>query len=206
MDEAALERVGQDAAEGWLTLPPWEMASVAMLNHAAVRAELGDRRVRLLEAVRSVQEASDHDFKCLYYALLVLDDEPMGVLHRPTGTGYALRMSGLGDNFQLHTLLADVLVGGGHVPVTPRPPRRRRCAATRPGRRRPPVPSISWARTASGCGTRELPRTSRSLTAYGCSSSTRRRRMIGKQLNIAEARHRLARRIFFGQRGELRQH
>ncbi|POX39556.1 Tn3 family transposase [Streptomyces sp. Ru72] len=30
--------------------------------------------------------------------------------------------------------------------------------------------------------------------------------MIGKQLNIAEARHRLARRIFFGQRGELRQH
>lgn len=31
------------------------------------------------------------------------------------------------------------------------------------------------------------------------------RRMIGKQLNITEARHRLARRIFFGQRGELRQ-
>lgn len=30
-------------------------------------------------------------------------------------------------------------------------------------------------------------------------------RMIGKQLNITEARHRLARRIFFGQRGELRQ-
>lgn len=31
------------------------------------------------------------------------------------------------------------------------------------------------------------------------------RRMIGKQRNITEARHRLARRIFFGQRGELRQ-
>ncbi|MFF2205476.1 Tn3 family transposase [Streptomyces sp. NPDC058145] len=30
--------------------------------------------------------------------------------------------------------------------------------------------------------------------------------MIGKQLNTAEARHRLARRIFFGQRGVLRQH
>ncbi|CAL9674310.1 hypothetical protein SUDANB105_07759 [Streptomyces sp. enrichment culture] len=29
--------------------------------------------------------------------------------------------------------------------------------------------------------------------------------MIVKQLNITEARHRLARRIFFGQRGELRQ-
>ncbi|WP_371584433.1 Tn3 family transposase [Streptomyces sp. NBC_01314] len=30
--------------------------------------------------------------------------------------------------------------------------------------------------------------------------------MIGAQLNITEARHRLARKIFFGQRGELRQH
>jgi TnpA family transposase len=32
------------------------------------------------------------------------------------------------------------------------------------------------------------------------------RRMIGTQLNVTEARHRLARKIFFGQRGELRQH
>ncbi|MCE0446603.1 hypothetical protein LT493_24135 [Streptomyces tricolor] len=38
------------------------------------------------------------------------------MLHRPTGTGYALRMTGIGDNFQLHTLLADVLIGGGHLP------------------------------------------------------------------------------------------
>jgi TnpA family transposase len=32
------------------------------------------------------------------------------------------------------------------------------------------------------------------------------RRLIGAQLNVTEARHRLTRRIFFGQRGELRQH
>ncbi|MFJ8540317.1 Tn3 family transposase [Streptomyces sp. NPDC093591] len=30
--------------------------------------------------------------------------------------------------------------------------------------------------------------------------------MIGEQLSITEARHRLARRIFFGRRGELRRH
>lgn len=30
--------------------------------------------------------------------------------------------------------------------------------------------------------------------------------MIGAQLNVTETRHRLARKIFFGQRGELRQH
>ncbi|MET8448040.1 hypothetical protein [Streptomyces sp. NPDC005209] len=111
------DRVGPRAALSWLTLPQWEMASVAMLNHAAVRTALDDdRRTELFRALRAAEEASGHDFKCLAHALLVLDDEPLVVLHRPTGTGYALRMSGLGDNFQLHTLLADVLVGGGHVP------------------------------------------------------------------------------------------
>ncbi|WP_225826615.1 hypothetical protein [Streptomyces naphthomycinicus] len=110
------ERVGDEAAVAWLTLSQWEMASVAMLSHAAVRTSLGpDTRARLFQALRSVEEASGHDFKCLAYALLVLD-EPLVVLHRPTGTGYAMRMTGIGDNFQLHTLLADVLVGGGHLP------------------------------------------------------------------------------------------
>ncbi|MER6925951.1 hypothetical protein ABT314_44805, partial [Streptomyces spiralis] len=116
-DPAVVERVGRQAALGWWTLPQWEMASVAMLNRPDVRTSLGDAlRNRLLTAVRPVQEASGHDFKCLVYALLVLDDEPLVVLHRPTGTGYALRMGGIGDNFQLHTLLADALVGGGHIP------------------------------------------------------------------------------------------
>jgi hypothetical protein len=116
-DPALFDRVGPEAAMSWLTLPQWEMASVAMLNHAGVRTALdGTLRNRLLRAAHAVEETSGHDFKCLTYALLVLDDEPLVVLHRPTGTGYALRMSGIGDNFQLHTLLADVLVGGGHVP------------------------------------------------------------------------------------------
>lgn len=115
-EPAVVERVGDDAAAGWWTLQQWEMASVAMLNHAAVRTGLdADLRARLFRALRAVEEASGHDFKCLAYALLVLDDEPLVVLHRPSGTGYAMRMSGIGDNFQLHTLLAGVLVGGGHV-------------------------------------------------------------------------------------------
>ncbi|WP_232542874.1 hypothetical protein [Streptomyces sp. QHH-9511] len=33
-------------------------------------------------------------------------------------TGFKVRIGGIGDNFQLHTLLAHVLVGGGHVPGT----------------------------------------------------------------------------------------
>ncbi|WP_328875346.1 hypothetical protein OHT76_37670 [Streptomyces sp. NBC_00287] len=117
VDPGVFERVGPEAALAWLTLPQWEMASVAMLSHPAVRIALdGSLRARLLRGVRAVAEASGHEFKCLTYALLVLDDEPLVVLHRPSGTGYRLRMSGIGDNFQLHTLLADLLVGGGHVP------------------------------------------------------------------------------------------
>ncbi|MES5817806.1 hypothetical protein [Streptomyces sp. RG80] len=114
---ALFDRVGPEAALAWLSLPQWEMACVAMLNHPGVRTALdGSLRARLVRAVGVVEEASGHQFKCLKYGLLVLDDEPLVVLHRPTGTGYRMRMSGIGDNFQLHTLLADALVGGGHVP------------------------------------------------------------------------------------------
>ncbi|CCK25762.1 hypothetical protein BN159_1383 [Streptomyces davaonensis JCM 4913] len=117
VDPAVFERVGPEAALAWLSMPQWEMACVAMLSDPAVRTALdGSLRARLLRGIRAVAEASGHEFKCLTYALLVLDDEPLVVLHRPTGTGYRMRMSGIGDNFQLHTLLADVLVGGGHVP------------------------------------------------------------------------------------------
>ncbi|MER7492033.1 hypothetical protein ABT033_05175 [Streptomyces pharetrae] len=114
---ALFDRVGAEEALAWFSLPQWEMASVALLNHRQVRTALdGSLRTRLLRALHAVREATGHDTKCLTYALLVLDDEPLVVLHRPTGTGYAMRMSGIGDNFQLHTLLADVLVGGGQVP------------------------------------------------------------------------------------------
>ncbi|MGW4493990.1 hypothetical protein [Streptomyces sp. NPDC004376] len=113
------DRVGAEETLSWVALPQWEMAGVAMLNRAAVRSALtAERRDALFAALRSVEEVSGHDFKCLAHALLVLD-EPLVVLHRPTGTGYAMRMTGIGDNFQLHTLLADVLIGGGHVPGEP---------------------------------------------------------------------------------------
>jgi hypothetical protein len=41
----------------------------------------------------------------------VLDDEPLVVLDNATERGYRLTISGVGDNYQLHTLLADRLIG-----------------------------------------------------------------------------------------------
>lgn len=43
--------------------------------------------------------------------LQVLDQEEMVVLYPKLGRGYRIRVSGIGDNFQLHTLLADALIG-----------------------------------------------------------------------------------------------
>ncbi|MEU3555796.1 hypothetical protein [Streptomyces fragilis] len=101
-------------ALAWCAAESWQPPALAVL--------LRDREVRrryaaaLLPVCRELADLRRHDLKCLYHALAVLDDEPLIVLHRPTGKGFAVRIGGIGDNFQLHTLLAHVLVGGGHVP------------------------------------------------------------------------------------------
>ncbi|MFJ4960899.1 hypothetical protein EES43_07455 [Streptomyces sp. ADI96-02] len=112
--EDVVARTGSEAAVGWWTLREWERAAVAMLNDPAVRTAAADRG-ELLELLAAVEQASDAEFTSLAHMLRVLDDEPLVALHRPSGTGYLLRFSGIGDIFQLHTLLADALIGGGHV-------------------------------------------------------------------------------------------
>jgi hypothetical protein len=61
----------------------------------------------------------------LYGLLVVLDDAPLTFLHRPARRGYRVIISGIGDNFQLHTLLATRLIGDepqGLLPGTPTRP------------------------------------------------------------------------------------
>ena len=123
IDDALLARLDADAyvatrlALAWCSFQEWQPAALAVLCRSA---EVRRRHaVAILPACRDLAALKRHDLKCLAYALAVLDDEPLVVLHRPTGTGFEVRISGIGDNFQLHTLLAHVLVGGGHVPGTP---------------------------------------------------------------------------------------
>lgn len=94
---------------------PDRQAVPAEPTHQAAPAAAPGNRHALLSLLIAVEQASDQQFRSLSYALQVLDDEPLVALHRPSGTGYALRFFGIGDNFQLHTLLADALIGGGHV-------------------------------------------------------------------------------------------
>ncbi|PJN23035.1 hypothetical protein [Kitasatospora sp. CB02891] len=122
IDEALLARIGDDQyqalrlAQAWCTVEQWQAPALAVLGRSTeVRRRHG---AALLPLSRELEALEQHDLKCLSSMLAVLDDEPLLVLHRPTGTGYQVRIGGLGDNFQLHTLLAHVLIGGGHLPGT----------------------------------------------------------------------------------------
>ncbi|MEU4117546.1 hypothetical protein AB0F71_23975 [Kitasatospora sp. NPDC028055] len=111
------------AVVAWWTLHLWQQAAWAVYAHPPVRAEARASGVtEVLLELFDRYRGERHDFKGLTHLALVLDDEPLLVLDRPTGTGYLLRMSGLSDTFQLHTLLADVLIGGGHLPGLPQDP------------------------------------------------------------------------------------
>lgn len=120
IDDALLARLGSDAYEAtrlalaWCSIQEWQPPALAVLCRSVeVRRQYAST---LLPTCRDLAALKRHDLKCLAYALAVLDDEPLIVLHRPTGSGFEVRIGGIGDNFQLHTLLAHVLVGGGHLP------------------------------------------------------------------------------------------
>ena len=52
----------------------------------------------------------------------MLDNEELLVIHPASEQGFRVRISGIGDNFQLHTLLADALNGPDGFPYdTPDP-------------------------------------------------------------------------------------
>ncbi|MFC4031678.1 hypothetical protein ACFO3J_09325 [Streptomyces polygonati] len=106
-DEADRSRI----ARSWFDLDDWLKAMITVLGRrefrAAVPAGVKDdlRRDAAPLAGRSRLAAWVADLAA------VLDDEPLIVLDPAARTGYALTMSGVGDNFQLHILLADRLIG-----------------------------------------------------------------------------------------------
>ncbi|MCX4449349.1 hypothetical protein [Streptomyces sp. NBC_01789] len=123
IDDTYLSRLGDDTYEAtrlalaWCSLEEWQPPALAVLCRST---EVRRRHASdALPLCREVEALGRHDLKCLSYALAVLNDEHLIVLHRPTDTAFEIRVDGIGDNFQLHTLLAHVLVGGGHVPGTP---------------------------------------------------------------------------------------
>ncbi|WP_144127712.1 hypothetical protein [Catellatospora sichuanensis] len=96
-------------AMAWYDVDYWCKALITTMALPEFRRAMSDRdKVRETAA----EIAGDVPLAHWVHGLAeVLDDEPLIVLDHATGRGFRLTMSGLGDNFQLHTLLADRLVG-----------------------------------------------------------------------------------------------
>lgn len=103
------EREARTLVEAWFAGSEWVQTLLYLTQRKDVRVALPSRE-RLTAAIEAVRETM-RNAHWLYGLLLVLDDEPLTVLHRPTGRGYRVVISGIGDNFQLHTLLAALLIG-----------------------------------------------------------------------------------------------
>jgi hypothetical protein len=102
----------RDAAfivQAWFTIGEWIPGLLVPLQEKRVRAALPQRE-RLVAAAEAAKEHVD-DAHWLLGLALVLDDEQLLVIHRATRRAYDVTISGVGDNFQLHTLLAATLIG-----------------------------------------------------------------------------------------------
>ncbi|WP_165073733.1 hypothetical protein [Paludisphaera rhizosphaerae] len=91
-------------------LEPFSLAAVAMLGRSPDARRASRSRTALRQTLNDL--GGQYGYAGLLWMMMqVLDDEPLLVLHPGEGKGYRVQISGLGDNFQLHTLLADALVG-----------------------------------------------------------------------------------------------
>jgi hypothetical protein len=98
------------AAQAFHALEPFSLAAIAMLSRSVEARKASWSRTSLRASLDALGGQYGHA-GLLWMMMKVLDDEPIMVLHPEERKGYRVRISGLADNFQLHTLLADALIG-----------------------------------------------------------------------------------------------
>ncbi|MFG2480502.1 hypothetical protein [Streptomyces fagopyri] len=121
MDKNTMTRM----AMSWFDMEDWLKPLITVMADAGFRAAVPDDvKAELREHASAVAHRSRRAAWVDALAA-VLDDEPLVVIDPRTRQGYALTMSGVGDNGQLHILLADRLVGdpGQSLVVGDRPSR-----------------------------------------------------------------------------------
>ena len=101
-------------AEAWFCVGDWLPGLLVPLQVKAVRRALPHRERLTAAVLQGIAQAT-----WLIGLLHVLDDEPLIVLHRATGRGHLVTISGIGDNFQLNTLLAGTLIGDPSIGLLP---------------------------------------------------------------------------------------
>lgn len=103
------EREATATALSWFDVGHWVNLMITVMAQREFRDAVG----LLPEIGDAAAELGDRVPRAHWLPGLaqVLDDEPVVVIDDATGRGFRLTMSGIGDNFQLHTLLADRLIG-----------------------------------------------------------------------------------------------
>ncbi len=105
-EEIRLQKSGQMPQEAlaWDTLNRLWPAAISFFESSA---EFRNAAKSLVPVAKKL--SFDHDgAHWIYFMVSVLADEPILVLEPPTQFGFIGRMSGIVDNFQLHTFLMDV--------------------------------------------------------------------------------------------------
>ncbi|SHN37529.1 hypothetical protein SAMN05216499_1544 [Actinacidiphila paucisporea] len=98
-------------AMSWFDMEDWLKALITVLGDGSFRAAVpAAAKAELRERAAAVGRRSQLAAWVGQLAA-VLDNEQLVVLDPHARRGYALTMSGVGDNFQLHILLADRLIG-----------------------------------------------------------------------------------------------
>ena len=117
LNTAAAQGTAEPDPEAAAVATDWTRPVLWLCNRSDVRAAL-PRRAALTAAVTA---AAPYVAPAgwLTDLLRVLDGEPLLVLHRGSGKAFRVTIGGIGDNFQLSTLLAVHLIGAGLVPGTP---------------------------------------------------------------------------------------
>jgi hypothetical protein len=107
------ERNVAQIAYSWFSLDDWIDPLISAMMLSREFRESMDWRGDIADGADRLRRRSERAH-WLHGLCLVCDDEPLVVLDPASGRGFRLTMSGVGDNYQLHTLLADRLIRPGH--------------------------------------------------------------------------------------------
>ena len=115
---AQIAEIAPAEAAAWHTLELWCQPAIAVLARDAElrRRALSSPLRAQLDLLRSSNKCAAHLWKLIQAPI----NESVLVLAPEKGLGFELRISGISDNFQLHTLLAHAL--RKHASLVPNPP------------------------------------------------------------------------------------
>ena len=120
--QASVEKYGPSvaaahpvAAQAWESMGYFGMAGNAVLSRSAKARSLGARDEQFCALLRFLADIAPNAIYS-YRLLGVLDNEEIVVLHKETSQGFRVRISGIEDNSQLHTLLGSIVNGPDGFP------------------------------------------------------------------------------------------